>query len=163
MKAQIRTAILAALVATTWAASAAQPARGVTAAEVARILQDAGYSAKIGKAGDGGPRIDSIMADVDVVIDFYDCEADRCGSLRFTTALDLEHGTTWQAINEFNSEYRYASAYLDEAMDPFIEYDFEVVNTDQKAYIRSQIELWVEVLGDFVEAVDRDGAKAATE
>ena len=162
MKMQIRIAVLVALVATACNAPAAEPARGTTAAEVARILQDAGYPAKVGEAG-GDPRIDSNMAGVDVVVDFYDCEADRCGSLRFTTALDLGKGTTYQAANAFNAEYRYASAYLDDEMDPFLEYDFEVVNTDHAPYIRSQVDLWEQILGDFIEGLDRDRAKAATE
>ncbi|MBF6025110.1 YbjN domain-containing protein [Lysobacter niastensis] len=143
-------------------AFAAEPARGVTAAEVAKILQDASYSAKIGKAGDGTPRIDSNMGGVDVVMDFYDCEADRCGSLQLTTGIDLEKGSTYQVINKFNSEYRYGSAYLDAAMDPFIEYDFEVVNTDHAAYIRSQIELWEEVLGYFIKVIESGDSKPAT-
>ena len=55
------------------------------------------------------------------------------------------------------------SAYLDDEMDPFLEYDFEVVNTDHAPYIRSQVDLWEQILGDFIEGLDRDRAKAATE
>ena len=117
MKMQIRIAVLVALVATACNAPAAEPARGTTAAEVARILQDAGYPAKVGEAG-GDPRIDSNMAGVDVVVDFYDCEADRCGSLRFTTALDLETGTTYQAANAFTLERWGAAAVVDERRSP---------------------------------------------
>ena len=56
-------------------------------------------------------------------------------------------GTGW---NELDPMFRTVASWFSDST----EYDFEVVNTDHGAYIRSQIELWGEVLGDFVEAID---------
>ena len=43
---------------------------------------------------------------------------------------------------------------LDHEMDPFLQYDFEVLHTQHGAQIRSQVEIFNQLLGDFTRAVD---------
>ena len=139
---------------------AADTGGGITGAEMTSILQDAGYRAKLDKDKDGDPRIETRMSGVDVFVYFYDCKQGRCGSLQFAVAMDLEDGSTYQAMNRFNSSYRYVRANLDDEMDPFLRFDFEVLHTARNEHIASQIDLWEDVLGEFLESLggDDDGA-----
>lgn len=134
--------------------AAAADGAGITGAEMVRILQDAGYRAKLDKDEDGDPRIETRMAGLNVFVSFYDCRQERCGSLQFGVALDMEKGTTYEAMNGFNASYRYARAHLDDEMDPFLRFDFEVLHTARNEHILSQIDLWEDVVAAFVKATD---------
>lgn len=139
------------------AVSAADTGSGITGAEMVRVLQDAGYKASLDKASDGDPRIVTKMSGVNVYVYFYDCKKDRCGSLQFTVGMDLEQGSTLEAMNRFNAEYRYGRAYLDDEMDPFLRFDFEVLHTARTEHIVSQIDIWEDVLNAFLKATRNGG------
>lgn len=151
-------------VALAWPATAATAIarpEGVSGAEVVKVLQDAGYRAQLDKDDDGDPRIVTKMSGATVHVVFYDCAQDRCGSLQLAVALDLEQGFTLEGVNRFNAQYRYARAHLDDEMDPFLQFDFEVLHSSPSEHIASQIALWEDVLGKFLQATqDRDGADA---
>ncbi|WP_181952650.1 YbjN domain-containing protein [Vulcaniibacterium gelatinicum] len=141
-------------------AGAAERGRGITGAEMVEILQDEGYRARLVADRDGDPQIETRMSGVNVFVHFYDCERGRCGSLQFSVGLDLEQGSTLEVVNAFNREFRYTRAYLDDERDPFLEYDFEVLHTDHAAHVASQIELWEQLLGEFLDATGfRDEAE----
>ena len=143
------------------AAAAIASTAGVSGAEVVKVLQDAGYRAQLDKDDDGDPRIVTRMSGATVHVVFYDCAQDRCGSLQLAVALDLERGFTLEGINRFNSQYRYVRAYLDDEMDPYLQFDFEVLHTSSSEHIASQVDLWEDVLGKFLQATgDGDGADA---
>ena len=125
---------------------------GVTGKEVADILQNEGYKAKLETDSQGDPMIRTSMSGVTVSVLFYDCEKDRCDSLQFVTGLDLDEGTTAAVINQFNTTYRYGAAYLDNENDPFLRYDFTVDHADHSAHIVSQVNTWEDVLHSFLEA-----------
>ena len=139
-------------------AAAAETGSGITGAEMAGILQDAGYRAKLSTDQDGDPRIETRMSGVNVFVIFYDCKHDRCGSLQFAVALDLEEGSTLQAMNRFNAEYRYTRARLDDEMDPSLHFDFEVLHTARTAHIVSQVDLWEDILGQFLRTTGFNGS-----
>lgn len=135
---------------------------GVSGADVVKVLQDAGYRAQLDKDDDGDPRIVTKMSGATVHVVFYDCAQDRCGSLQLAAALDLERGFSLEGINQFNSQYRYARAYLDDEMDPFLQFDFEVLHTSNSEHIASQLDLWEDVLGRFLQVTsDGDGVDPA--
>lgn len=158
--------IIAALAAL-WAACAmpaiAADGMGVTGAEVVGILQAQGYRAKLEKDSEGDPLVRTGMSGVNVDLFFYDCADDRCGSLQFRVGLDLEQGSTPATINGFNSGYRYASAYLDEERDPFLQMDFEVLHASHAEHIASHVDLWQEVLDAFLRVTGFRGAGDAGE
>lgn len=141
--------------------AAAEAAAGITGAEMTRILQDAGYRAKLDKDDDGDPRIETRMSGVNVFVYFYDCKQDRCGSLQFAMAMDLEDGSTLEAMNRFNSSFRYVRAHLDNEMDPFLRFDFEVLHTARNEHILSQVDLWEDVLDEFLKSLDGEGDEVA--
>lgn len=140
-------------------AKQAKPGRGITGAEAAAILQDAGYRARLDTDGGGDPMIESRMSGVTVYLYFYDCDAKRrCGSLQFLVGLDLEEGWSSERLNAFNREYRYVRSYLDDERDPFLAMDFELLHADHDAQLRSQLDLWEDLLGAFLKATGYDGS-----
>jgi len=149
------------LAAVLWCSATAQAAEGrtISGPELVTILQDAGYRAELDKDDQGDPTIRTSMSGVTAYIHFYDCKQDRCGSLQLVAALDLKVGSTLDAVNKFNREYRYGRAYLDDEMDPFLAYDFEVLHAAHGDHIASQLDIWEQVLGDFLVAVGYRDAK----
>ena len=146
-------AMLIALLLLPFSGIAAGSEARISGAEVAKLLQDEGYRAKLSKDGEGDPLIESSMGGLTVYVYFYDCEADRCGSLQFAVGMDMDDGLKHEAINDFNRQYRYARAYLDDEMDPFLQYDFEVLHTDHAAHIASQVDIWQDLLNEFKTSV----------
>lgn len=132
------------------AVQAADEGRGITGPELVAILQEAGYKARLDKDEDGDPRVHTAMGGVNASVYFYDCEKDRCGSLQFLVGLGLEQGSTPAVVGRYNRDYRYASAYLDEESDPFLKFDFEVLHTRHAAHIASQLDIWEDLLADFL-------------
>ena len=158
-----RKAALAALLGIAFAGtvSAAELQQGINGPELVAILQDAGYKAKLETDDEGDPLVRTGMSGVNVVIFFYDCKAHRCGSLQFSVGLDLEDGTKTAILNRFNRNYRYVRAYLDDENDPYLKFDFEVLNTAHADYIVSQIDIWEDLLGEFFKATGFDADAAA--
>ncbi|MGE0703017.1 MAG: YbjN domain-containing protein [Vicinamibacterales bacterium] len=94
---------------------------------VAAILA-MGYQASLDKDGTGDPIIFSRANGGNFSIEFYGCSENKaCKTLRFFAGYDLENGTTLDAVNAWNSEQRFASAFLDAEADPFLQMD---VNTE---------------------------------
>ncbi len=141
---------------------AADKAGLVSGEQVVRILQNAGYKAKLETDKDGDPAIQTKMSGVTVFVHFYDCKQGRCGSLQLSVGLDLEDGTTLAAVNKFNADYRYARAYLDDEKDPFLQFDFEVLHANHAEHIVSQIDMWEDLLGEFLQATGYRGDGEAT-
>jgi hypothetical protein len=125
----------------------------ISGPELVQALQDAGYKAKLDTDDAGDPLVHTSMNGLDVTVFTYDCQQHRCGSLQLSVGIDLTHGTTAAVVNQFNHDYRYARAFLDEENDPFLRYDFEILNTRHEAYIASQLDSWEQVLGAFTDAV----------
>ena len=155
----IKTTTAALLLAATLCPAAAVAATGtdagkrITGEQAARILQDAGYKAEIGKDGAGDPMISTSMGGLNAYLYFYDCEPDGCGSLKLSVGLDLEEGTSLAVVDAFNREHRYVTAFLDEENDPFLHYDFEVLHTRHAEHITSQVAIWEDLLYAFTVAV----------
>jgi len=141
-----------------WSGSSqAAAGKGISGPEVVSLLQEAGYRAKLSTDKDGDPKIETRMSGVNVFVTFYDCKQGRCGSLQFEVGLDLDEGSSLATVNAFNKEYRYARASLDDEMDPFLAFDFEVLHTDHTDHIVSQLDLWEDLLGEFLDATGFNG------
>lgn len=154
------TALLLALLAPL--AFAATPG-GISGQEMAKVLQDEGYQAKLSADADGDPMIESRMGGVTVHMYFYDCEARRCDSLQLSVGLDLDKGSTPAVVNKFNREFRYARAFLDDEMDPFLKFDFELPPGDHPGYVASQLDTWEQLLGEFTVATGFRGADTSAQ
>lgn len=147
----------AAALAAAWSAAAGPiPEGGVTVQEVAQVLQAKGYKAEVGRDRVGDPMITSAVDGSNFRVLFYDCEAGRCAAIQFATAFDMEKGLTLSHINSWNRERRFGRAYLDDEMDPFVEYDvdFEVGATTEA--IGNAVAVWEAVVPAFKKHIDMD-------
>jgi hypothetical protein len=146
--------LLASLMLLAWAPAQADAGRGVTGEEAMAVLQAMELAPELKEDQVGDPLIAFRVGDLDAYMNFYDCDQGRCGSLQLQVGLDLEQGTSLQVANVYNSRYRYGRMSLDDEMDPFLSYDFEVLHADHAAHIRSQVDIFAQLLGDFTRAVD---------
>ncbi|HEY4529230.1 MAG TPA: YbjN domain-containing protein [Luteimonas sp.] len=131
----------------------ADTGRGVTGPEAMAVLQAMELEPELLTDSAGDPMIRFRASDLNAYLNFYDCEGGRCGSMQLEVGLDLENGTSLHVANVFNSRYRYARMLLDDEMDPYLRYDFEVLHADHAAHIRSQVGVFTQLLGDFTRSV----------
>lgn len=117
---------------------------------VADLLQQAGYRAVVGVDNIGDPKIDSSAAGVDFTIYFYGCEnGGNCQSVQFSSGYDLEKGTSFQAMNDWNSTQRFGYAYLDNESDPYVNMDVNMAYGISADSFIDSLALWEQVLSDF--------------
>lgn len=106
------------------AAALTYPEAGVTAAEVAAVLQQKGLSAEISTDDWGDPLIKSRSNGATWHILFYNCDKKgRCASVQYRIGLDLTDGMSYAQCNEWNDTKRFARCMLDEEMDPYLKWD----------------------------------------
>lgn len=154
MKRRLTAGLAATLLALATSTAMADAGRGVSGGEAMAVLHAMELSPELLEDGAGDPMIRFQIEGLSAYLNFYDCKAGRCGSLQLEVGLDLQHGTTLQVANVYNSRYRYGRMTLDDEMDPFLHYDFEVLHTSHAAQIQSQVEIFGQLLGDFTRAVD---------
>jgi hypothetical protein len=145
--------LLAPLLALAAAPALADTGRGVSGAEAMAVLQAMDLEPEMLEDSVGDPMIRFQTNGLNAYLNFYDCSAGRCGSLQLEVGLDLENGTSLQVANVYNTRYRYGRMVLDDEMDPFLHYDFEVLHAEHAAQIRSQVEIFGQLLGDFTRSV----------
>lgn len=155
----MKTAIIALATATALLAGAAQAqvinAGGMTGPEAVAWLQKSGYKAELTKDESGDPLINSAADGHDFKIYFYDCDAaKRCKALQFSAGFDLKQGLTLEKANEWNRKNRYLKAYLDDDMDPYVQYDVNVNAGRTVAGLDDDFGVWTGMLGDFTTFID---------
>ncbi len=142
-----------------FAFSAGAGAQTIVSAEdpagLVAIIQNLGFQAKLEKDNAGDPVIRSSSSGADFSIFFYDCTKNkRCKSLHFTAGYDLPDGTSLDAIQQWNAEKRFASAYLDEEGDPFLQMDINTEGGITQANFEDSIDLWQSLKGEFEKYID---------
>jgi Putative bacterial sensory transduction regulator len=119
------------------------------------LLQQAGYRASLTEDNVGDPMIESSAAGVDFSIYFYGCtNAKNCQSLQFSSGYDLERGTSFQAMNDWNSTQRFGYAYLDNESDPFVNMDVNMAYGISTDGFFDTLAIWEQVLSDFHTHID---------
>lgn len=150
---RLTTGLLAPLLALAAVPALADAGRGVTGPEAMAVLEAMALEPELLTDSVGDPMIRFRTNDLNAYLNFYDCNAGRCGSMQLEVGLDLENGTSLHVANVFNTRYRYGRMVLDDEMDPFLHYDFEVLHSDHAAQIRSQVAIFSQLLGDFTRSV----------
>ena len=114
------------------------------------IIRELGFQAKLEEDNIGDPVIRSSSGGVDFRVYFYECKNNkRCKSLHFSVGYDLAAGSSLDAMQEWNADKRFASAYLDDERDPFLQMD---VNTDggiTQTNFENSFQLWQSLKGEF--------------
>ncbi len=119
------------------------------------LLQQAGYRANLTVDNIGDPLIESSAAGVDFSIYFYGCDnAVNCQSLQFSSGYDLDRGTSFQAMNDWNSTQRFGYAYLDNESDPYVNMDMNMAYGISTDGFFDSLAIWEQVLADFHTHID---------
>ena len=154
----IRAAILpllcaAALLAAPPALARPLPNGGVTAPEVAQVLQSLGLKVTEARDSDGDPMLRSRDGDMEFGIYFYQCPKPagaapvRCPSIQFVTMRgsppNPQAGATW------NRTRRFARAYQTPDHSVYVELDAELSHGATTELITRLVYLWSGVLVDF--------------
>lgn len=150
---RLTTGLLAPLLAMAAMPALADTGRGVTGPEAMAVLEAMELEPELLADSVGDPMIRFRTNDLNAYLNFYDCDGGRCGSMQLEVGLDLENGTSLHVANVFNTRYRYGRMVLDDEMDPFLHYDFEVLHSSHAAQIRSQVGIFSQLLGDFTRSV----------
>jgi hypothetical protein len=145
---------LAALAAVAFLASQAQamriPEAGISADEVAQVLQAKGYKAEVSKDNEGDPKVTSAADGSNFTVFFYGCEhTARCTSLTLQSGFHLEGGMTMDRINAWNKDNRFLKGWLDNVNDPYVEMDIAVGHGFLTETLASNIDTWAALLPDF--------------
>jgi hypothetical protein len=128
---------------------------GMTGAEVAKWLQNAGYKAELSTDKGGDPLIKTAAQGVNFTVYFYDCtEKPRCKAIQFSAGFDLKVPLTAAKINEWNRNNRYLKAYIDDEGDPHVEYDVNVNAGRTKAGLDDDFAVWTSMIDDFTKFID---------
>jgi len=122
---------------------------GISGEEMVKILQEAGYRATLSKDDEVDPLIKSAVAGKDFNVVMYGCENGRCKSFQFLAGFDLDKGSTAEVMNDWNRNRRFASAYLDDENDPFLQMDLDVEKGSSTEQVAMYLETWETVVGLF--------------
>jgi len=118
--------------------------------EIATIIQALGFQAQLDKDNVGDPLIRSSSSGVTFNVFFYGCTKNkRCQSLQFVAGYNLADGTTLEVLEEWNSGKRYASAYLDDEADPFLQMDVSTEGGITRENFEAAVLRWQTLKGEF--------------
>jgi len=118
--------------------------------QLAEAIRDFGFQARLETDGTGDPLISSSASGGEFSIEFYGCTRNRdCKTLRFSAGYDLEDGTTLAKVNEWNVDKRFASAYLDDEDDPWLQMDINTEGGISRQSLETSMEIWQSLKGQF--------------
>jgi Putative bacterial sensory transduction regulator len=135
------------------ALAAPLPDGGVTAPEVANVLQRAGYKAEVSTDKYGDPLIRSASSGVGFSVYFYTChKTPRCTGIQFYAGFK-KPGIAETQVSEWNRTTRFGKAYLDKDGDPNLEMDMDVEHGATSEAIANDLDRWVAVLAAFTKHI----------
>jgi Putative bacterial sensory transduction regulator len=119
------------------------------------IIQALGFQARLEKDSVGDPIIRSASNGADFSIQFYGCTKNkRCQSLHFSAGYDLEDGASLGTVEEWNEEQRFASAYLDDEDDPFLQMDVNLEGGVTQENFENTFDLWQDLKAAFEDHIN---------
>lgn len=152
------TAILAAALsfAPTQGARADDVIKSITPAQVADQLKALGYRAEIVEGQAARPFVRTGTGGHTVLILFYDCSGDSCGSVQFYVGYRKTPKFTLAFVDRWNSERRYGKAYLNQTSgDLRFEYDLDLRGGVSAGIVKQALALFEGMLArldDFIRA-----------
>lgn len=123
-------------------------------AAIVALIQALGFQARLDKDSVGDPLIHSAAGGVDFSVYFYGCTKNkRCQSIQFSAGYNLAEGTTFDVIDQWNETKRFASAYLDDEDDPFLQMDINTEGGITEENFNKSFDLWQTLKGQFEEHI----------
>ena len=136
-------------------AALAQSLDASDATRLHAIVKACNASAELTKDDVGDPKLRVEAHGVTYSVFFYGCSAGRyCRTLQFQVGLDLDSGLAAEEANRWNRERRFASTYLDDENDPFLQMDLIMEYAMTEENFREAVRVWEASLADFLEFVD---------
>ncbi len=124
--------------------------------DVAEVVRDLGYKAKVEKDSVGDPMISSKAAGLNYAIFFYSCEdGASCQSIQLSASFTLNESSARPDLNEWNKINRYAKAHEAEDGDILLKYDINMwgAGISRDAFVES-LNVWERQLNDFKIHID---------
>ena len=144
-----------ALVQASVASAAPLPDGGVTAQDVARVLQSKGFQAEVTTDKQGDPLVRSNSGGAKFGVYFYECKGrQRCPSIQFSAGF-ASTGITPQKVAEWNRSKRFGRVYLDKEDDPWVEMDIDVEHGANTEAVANDLDRWTSVMGEFMRYIGR--------
>ena len=126
------------------------PGAGLSADDVAKWLQDAGYKATVKTNTDGSKSVNSATDGTNFSVDMYDChDKATCTAIQFSVGFDTKGAWTAAKMNDYNSTKRWVRAYVDDKNDPWLEQDVDLIPGGTWEGLDDQFAVWRQMLGDF--------------
>lgn len=160
--------IAAALAASSPAAAQPAPAAdamvGADVDQVAKVLTDEGYKAKIETDEDGDRYIKSASGGRNFTIYMLGCgggvKKGPCNSVEFYAGFTLGTPFPLERTNEWNHKNRYGRSYVDASKDPVVEMDLylDTGAMPRKLFVEN-LEIWFDVMANFDAFVFDDGSE----
>ncbi|WP_127107441.1 YbjN domain-containing protein [Pararhodobacter zhoushanensis] len=142
-------------------AVAQQPLTGVvTGSDVARITQIAAVYGTIDRReDDAGVWLRGEMDDTVYSISFLNCndQHQNCNSVQFRAWWESNGAHTVDAMNQWNQDRRFSSAYLDSRGNATIEWDVNLAHGVPAANFDDSVQWWRTVMRQFREEVIEPG------
>jgi len=137
------------------ACAALLPDGGVTAQDVARVLQAKGFQAEITTDKQGDPLVRSNSGGAKFAVYFYECGGKaRCTSIQFSAGFSGT-GLTPDKVADWNRTKRFGRVYLDKDRDPWIEMDVDLERGATTEAIVNELERRTSVMGSFMRYIGR--------
>ncbi len=132
------------------APAAAQMVTAKDPQSVVKVLQDAGFQAKLDKSEDGEPMIRSGASGSKFTIFFFNCTAGKdCATVQFYSGYEKK-GLKLEQINAWNQGQRFGRAYLDKEGEPAIEMDLDLDDGGvSPALFTDNLEFWTTIMAGF--------------
>ncbi|HEY2709779.1 MAG TPA: YbjN domain-containing protein [Caulobacteraceae bacterium] len=132
------------------AAGAAPIEGGITAGEVANVLQEKGYKADVGRDDDGDPRVKSAADGVNFTVFFYGCNhTTHCTSVTFQSGFHLDGGVSLDKVDSWNHDKRFLKAWRDKENDPYVEMDVDTEHGFTTESLGNYIDAWTARIPEF--------------
>ena len=120
---------------------------------IVRVLQTAGFQAKLDKDDVGDPMITSASSGSKFAIYFYGCtDKSDCRAVQFVTSYDTKEGATpsLEKINAWNLNQRFGTAFIDKEGDPALKMDVDLDDGGMSgALFTDNLEFWTAVMSAF--------------
>ena len=123
----------------------------LTGNDVEEIVSIArGYgAARLERQSNGDPKITARFESVTYQVFFMNCTANaNCEDLNFYAGF-LDSPQSVEAMNAWNRDRRFGKAYLDDALDPAIEFDVNLEHGVTRENLNAAFEVWTLVLDQY--------------
>jgi len=140
---------------TSIASAAPLPDGGVTAKEVAQVMDSKSFPTEITTDKDGDPLVRSSTMKLKFGVFFYGCHGKpRCDSIQFSAGFSIK-GMSPAQVAQWNRTKRFGRVYLDDDFEPWVEMDMDVEHGATTEAVANNLDRWVGVMSEFNKYINK--------